>query len=238
MNKAIKSLRTNVVTGILVLLPLVTTIYVFFKLFVLVDSLLPNFFHSIFPFIPIHWFPGVGALVTIIVALLTGMLTRNYIGRMIISTGNRMISTIPIINKVYVAIQQVLDAVVKSDRRLFKKAVLIEYPKKYSYAIAFMTSDKSGEIQRKTSPDIISVFIPTTPNPTSGFLLYVNRRDVVELEMGVETAMKLIMSGGVVNPDTLRRTDRLYRVSGHDSQMNWMKIFKRRPGGHSADPRD
>jgi len=239
LSKPIKHLRTNIFTGTFILLPLVTTMYVFYKLFILIDSILPNFFHSIMPFIPAQWFPGVGALVIILVAMITGLLARNIIGRSIISTVNRMIATIPVINTVYVGIQQVLDAVVKSEKKLFKRTVLVEYPQKNSYAIAFLTSVECGEIQRKISPDIVGVFVPTTPNPTSGFLLYVNRTNIIELDMNIETAMKLIMSAGVVNPDTLRRTERLYQLHGYGTNHRWLNIFKRsKHTPPSFDPRD
>lgn len=236
--KLSKKLRANIITGSLILLPVVTTIYVFYKLFILLDSLLPNFIHVILPFIPSQWFPGVGAIVILLVTLLTGFLTRNYFGRMIITGGNRMIATIPLINKVYVAVQQVLDAVIRSDKKVFQRTVLVEFPSPGSYAIGFVTSEHSGEIQKKTSPDMIGVFIATTPNPTSGFLVYVDRTRVIDLEMSVETGIKLIMSAGVVNPDKLKRTDRLYQFQSQSPDMNWMKVFKPGPSLHEHDLRD
>jgi uncharacterized membrane protein len=233
-----KKIRTNIITGTLILLPMVTTIYVFYKLFVLIDSILPNFFHVIVPFIPADWFPGVGAVVIILVTILTGMLARNYFGRMIIATGNRMIANIPMINKVYIAVQQVLDAVIRSDKKVFQRTVLVEFPSPGSWAIGFVTSDRCGEIQRKTSPEVISVFVATTPNPTSGFLIYVKRSKIIDLDMAVETGIKLIMSAGVVNPDTLKRTDRLYQFQSQSGEMNWMKVFKPGRTEREPDPRD
>jgi uncharacterized membrane protein len=236
--KAVKHLRNNVIAGTLILLPLVTTIYVFYKLFVLIDSILPHFTHAFLPYVTVHWFPGAGALVIIFIALATGVLARNYIGRMIIVSGNRMIANIPMISKVYVAVQQVLDSVARSDKKIFKRVVLVEFPQPGMYALGFVTSERSGEIQRKTSTDMLGIFIAKAPNPLTGFLLYVSPSKIIEIDMTVEVAFKLVMSAGVVNPDTLRKTDHLYQYPGQSGEMNWTKIFKRQRDIPPHDPRD
>ncbi|MBD3316211.1 MAG: DUF502 domain-containing protein [Chitinivibrionales bacterium] len=236
----IRQIRTNVVAGVLLLIPLVTTLYVFFRLFTLVDSILPSFFHVILPFMPEEWVPGVGALLVVVIAYFVGLGAKNYVGRVVIDTGNAIISSIPMLNKLYLGVQQVLDAVVSGNKRLFEKAVLIEYPKKDSYCVAFVTSKTMGEIQRKTASDVVSVFVPTTPNPTSGFLLFLPESQIIELDMSVETAVKTVMSAGMVNPDQLKRTNHRYAIPHQLKKWNWLRIFR---GGNrddiiASDPRD
>jgi uncharacterized membrane protein len=236
----LRQIRTNVVAGVLLLIPLVTTLYVFFKLFTLIDSILPSFFHAILPFMPEEWIPGVGALLVVVIAYFVGLAAKNYVGRVIIDTGNAIISNIPMLNKIYLGVQQVLDAVVAGNKQLFERAVLIEYPKKDSYCVAFVTSRTMGEIQRKTAEDVVSVFVPTTPNPTSGFLLFLPESQIINLDMNVETAVKTVMSAGMVNPDQLKQIGNRYAIPHQLKKWNWLRIFKRgnRDDIITPDPRD
>ena len=237
--RSFKLMRNNIVAGVLLLLPLVTTAYVFFKLFSLVDSFLPTLMHAILPFIPPDWIPGIGLLLVLLIAYFVGLGAKNYFGRFVIDTGNAIIARIPLLNKVYLGVQQIVDAVAKGNKGLFQKAVLIEYPKKNSFCIAFVTSDAKGEIPRRTGMDMVSVFVPTTPNPTSGFLLYLPHSEIIELDMNVETAVKTVVSAGMVNPEVFKKTNHMYTIPSQLKGWNWLRIFKRDRGkGAEFDPRD
>jgi uncharacterized membrane protein len=229
--------RTNVIAGILLLLPLITTTYVLVKLFALVDSVLPSLFHAILPTImPETWPTGVGVVLTLLVAYFAGLAAKNYIGKLFINAGNTIIARIPIINKIYLSVQQIVDAVVSNNKRLFERAVLIEYPKANSYCIGFVTSRTSGEIPQKVKARSVSVFVPTTPNPTSGFLLFLPETEVIDLDMSVEMAIKLVMSAGTVNPDQLRKTQHLYAMPASLKGWNLLRSFKRRSPQRSTAP--
>jgi uncharacterized membrane protein len=237
-SRFLRQIRSNIVAGVLIMLPLVTTLYVLFKIFGWVDSILPSFLHAILPVLPEQWIIGTGALLTFFLAYFIGLAAKNYFGRVIIETGNAIISSIPLLNKLYLGVQQIVDAVAGHNKSLFEKAVLIEYPKKNSYCIAFMTSESGGEIARKTGHELVSVFVPTTPNPTSGFLLYLPKNEVIELEMDVETAVKTVMSAGVINPEHIKKTNRLYTLPPHLKNWNWLRIFRRGDKNYPLDPRD
>jgi len=229
MKKALRMVRTNVIAGVLLLLPLVTTIYVFVKLFALVDSVLPSVFHALLPSVmPETWPTGVGVVLTLLVAYFAGLAAKNYIGKLFIDAGNTLFAKIPIINKIYLSVQQIVDAVARNNRRLFDRAVLLEYPKAGSYCIGFVTSRTSGEIPERIKARSVSVFVPTTPNPTSGFLLFLPETEVTELDMTVEMAIKLVMSGGTVNTDELKKTQHLYTTQSSLKGWNWLRNLKRR----------
>ncbi|MGD9201789.1 MAG: DUF502 domain-containing protein [Chitinispirillia bacterium] len=236
--KIFRQIRGNIVTGILLLIPAVTTIYLIIKIFSFVDSILPNIFHSLIPYLPETWITGVGLVLLLIMAYFVGLAAKNYFGNMIIEAGNAIISSIPLINKIYLGVQQVIDSVAGRKKNLFEKAVLIEYPKKDSYCIGFVTSDKTGEIQKKTDRDLFSIFVPTTPNPTSGFLLFIPKTEVIELEIGIETAIKIVMSFGMVNTEHLNKTNHMYKLPKHIKDFNWLGIFKGQKSYKPPDPRD
>lgn len=229
----------NIVSGIFIVLPAVTTIYVFVKLFAIADSMLPTLFNSILPFIPREWIPGVGLLMVLIIAYFIGIAAKNYFGKKLIELGNSIISTIPLMNKVYLGVQQILDAIAGQKKKLFEKVVLIQYPRDGTYCIGFLTSHAKGEVPKKAGEDLVSVFLPTTPNPTSGFLLYYRAEEVIELEMSIETAIKIIMSAGVVSADQLKRTQHMYTVPANVKRWDW-RIFGRRKvaPGYEHDIRD
>ena len=234
-----KQIRTNVVTGILVLLPVVTTGYVFYKFFVLVDSALPRFVHALIPAAPQKWLPGIGLVLLLLLAYFVGLGAKNYVGKVVIQTGNALIARIPLLNKIYLGVQQILDAMVAQKKKAFERAVLVEYPKENSWCIAFVTADTSGEIPQKTERELISLFVPTTPNPTSGFLLFVPRDQVIDLEMTTETAIKLVMSAGMINAEDIKQTDHLYDLSSSLKNFDWTRIFERTlPGGDKSGGKD
>ncbi|RMF62224.1 MAG: DUF502 domain-containing protein [Calditrichaeota bacterium] len=202
--------RAYFLTGLLVLVPLVLTGYIIWNLFLAIDGILRGFAYAFivrelerFGFHPVpRQIPGLGFITLILVIFLTGVLARNYFGQKLVDLGDRFVQRIPLINRVYSAIKQISHAFLSSKREVFKKAVLFEYPRKGIYSIGFYTQDTRGPVQEALEEDVVSVFLPTTPNPTSGFLLFVPKSEVIELDLGIEEALKLVISGGAIVPET------------------------------------
>lgn len=144
--------------------------------------------------------PGFGVLLAVTMVLATGMIVANFLGRRIVVAWESLLARIPVVRNLYAGIKQVLEAVLATDGKSFRKVLLVEYPRKGVWSLAFMTSSDLGEVQEKTAGDVVSVFIPTTPNPTSGFVLMVQRSEVIEMDMTVEEGLKMIISMGVVVP--------------------------------------
>jgi uncharacterized membrane protein len=201
-----KSLRNAFLTGIFVLLPIVVTIFI-------VDFLLSNvglpichlllrIFHVT---VPQNGAFAIGIYITTIFlfALLIaelGYLSTYMFGRWMIQLFELIIAKLPFINVLYKTIKQIVDTFRQNSASVFTKTVLIEFPHKGCYAIGFLTSKTQGEAQTKTREEVVNIFLPTTPNPTTGFLLLIPKKDVIELDMSVADGIKMIISGGVVNP--------------------------------------
>ncbi|NLD99219.1 MAG: DUF502 domain-containing protein [Fibrobacter sp.] len=194
IKRLFKQIRTNIITGILLIIPLVLTTVIIVKLFQWIDSVLPQI-------IGVQWPHGLGALVILAVAYFAGLAAKNYFGKKMIDTFNRIIASIPGLNKIYLGIKQIVDAITVNNKKLFERAVLIEFPRPGSYAIGFVTCNQNAEFSAKTGHQVLAVFVPTTPNPTSGFLLYVPEIDCIDLNIPVETVIKLVMSGGILSAD-------------------------------------
>ncbi|MGD2166633.1 MAG: DUF502 domain-containing protein [Gammaproteobacteria bacterium] len=194
-------LRRYLVAGLLIWLPIGVTIFVFRLLLGLMDRLLfllPQRFRpeELLGF-PV---PGLGAALAVILLLATGMLVANFLGRRLVDFYESLLHRIPFVRTVYGAVKNFAEILLSDDGTSFKKVLLIEYPRKGLYSIAFQTSEEAAEVQAKTGETIITVFLPTTPNPTSGFMLFVPKADAVELDMSVEEALKMVVSLGVVVP--------------------------------------
>lgn len=144
--------------------------------------------------------PGVGIITMVVIVFFTGILTTNFIGRRLLELWNKFLSHIPGIRNVYNAIKQISDTVLTSSTS-FEKVLLIEYPRKGLWTIAFQTGNYRGEVEQKIGKPIINVYVPTTPNPTSGFFLMLEESEVKELNMSIDDALKLIISGGIVSPE-------------------------------------
>jgi len=192
----LKSIRTIFFTGLIILLPALITIYVLGFTFNLIDSLLGNLFSALLGIT----IPGLGFLVTIGIILLVGLIATNVIGHKLLKVVETAFARIPIIKPVYTSTRQIINAFSAQQRKVFESVVMLDYPRKGLYALAFTTTKAAEEIQQKTVSDVITVFIPTTPNPTSGFLLMVPSNQLIQMDMTVEDALKLIVSGGVVAP--------------------------------------
>lgn len=196
-----KRLRRYLVAGILVWLPLGVTIIIVRFLISLMDKslvLIPRQYH------PEEWLgvgiPGLGVILTIILLLLTGVLTANIVGRSFIGGWESLMDRIPIARSIYSAAKNFAEIVFSDSGNAFKKVLLVEYPRKGIYTLSFQTATDVGEIQGRTGQDVVCCFVPTTPNPTSGFIIVIPKKDTIELDMEVDEAAKLIMSLGVVIP--------------------------------------
>ena len=186
-------LRIYFITGILVVAPSVITIYVLWKLFKGLDRFLGDH-------LPYGWIPGTGLLAVICIILFAGMLTRNYVGRKLLELWEALLARIPVMSRFYLAVKQIGEAVFSSKSKAFRSVVLIQYPRKGIYSLAFVTSVPTYELREKLGEGMVSVFVPTTPNPTSGFFLVVPLKEVMPLSMSVEDGLKLVISGGTVQP--------------------------------------
>lgn len=197
-----KKLRTIIVAGLLVWIPLGLTIFVI-KLLI---DLLGQTYLLIPPALrPENLIgteiPGIGVIVAIIVVLLTGLVTANYFGKSIVKAWDAFLDRIPLIRSIYSPLKKFSELVLSDQTQSFSKVLLIEYPRKGIYSLCFQTSKELGEVQNQDGVEMVCVYIPTTPNPTSGYIVLVPQNEVKELKMSVEDALKMIISLGVVVPD-------------------------------------
>ncbi len=196
-----KRLRRYLVAGILIWLPLGITIFLFRVLLGLMDKtlvLIPRQYHP--EELLGVGIPGLGVILTIIILLITGVLTANFVGRSFVGGWEALMDRIPVARSIYSAAKNFAEIVFSDSGNAFKKVLLVEYPRKGLYTLTFQTASDVGEIQARTGQDVVCCFVPTTPNPTSGFIIVVPRKDTIELDMEVDEAVKLIMSLGVVVP--------------------------------------
>jgi len=212
MKKISKRIRASFLTGLIVLVPLVLTSYIFWNLFLSIDGILRGVVHDFifqqfgFSFAE-KQIPGIGFVALLIIIIGVGFVARNYIGNQVVGIGDRIVARIPLINRIYGAIKQISNAFFSSQREVFKKAVLFEYPRKGVYSIGFFTQDTRGPVQEALDADVVSVFLPTTPNPTSGFLLFIPKSEIIDVDLTMEEAMKLIVSGGAIIPNGSREKE-------------------------------
>ena len=189
------------ITGLLIWVPLAITAWVLVLIVGTMDQslrLLPEAIHprSVLGFD----IPGVGAILTLLIIVLTGLLAANFIGQRLVVWWEMLLARIPVVNSIYNSVKQVSDTLFSSSGNAFRQALLIEYPRRGAWTIAFLTVKPGGEVLRHLDGEYVSVYVPTTPNPTSGFFLMLPRAEVIELEMSVDTALKYVISMGVVAP--------------------------------------
>ncbi len=204
MGKLFQKLRRDFLTGLVVLIPIVLTVYLVWSVITFIDKV-------VIPIIPPKYnplelfeiyIPGLGVFLFLIVTTFIGSLASGFIGRQAINLGEKILSRTPIVNTVYNSIKQIIQAVFKPDGTNFKQPCLVEYPRKGIWAVAFISTETYGEIKKKINKgSLVTVFLPTTPNPTSGFMLFVPKDDIIILNMSVEDAAKLIISAGLVMPE-------------------------------------
>ena len=199
----VSTLRKWLVAGILVWAPLAITFWVINAVIGFMDQtilLLPAAYRpeAVFGFN----IPGLGAVLAVLLVLLTGALVANFLGRKLITLGESVLNRIPLVRSVYSAVKQVIETFVSQDSRSFRQVVLVEYPRKDCWSLAVLAGDPVGEVQDKTAQKVITVFLPTAPNPTSGFVIMVPEHEIIPLEMSVEEGFRMVISLGVVTPKT------------------------------------
>jgi uncharacterized membrane protein len=216
-------LRRYFVAGLLVLVPLLVTLFIIEQLFLLIAGILagPITFafggeEALRQALPLlgwtglrigHLVPLASTLALLLVILATGAVARNFLGARALAFGERMLVQIPVVRNIYTAARQISDALLSSQKNVFRRAVLFEYPRRGTWSVGFVTEDSDFDFTAEPgSISHLHVFLPTTPNPTSGYLLFVPRQECVELDMSIEDALKLIISGGSVTPETFRRS--------------------------------
>lgn len=188
----IKYLRRRFLAGVLILTPLVVTAWIFWKIFSSVDNILAPLQERY----PIIDWPGVGFVVVLVIVLLTGVFAGNFIGRRVIAQGERVVYNLPLIRRVYTAVKEISEVFLADRTTVFREVVLIRYPHKDSYALAFVTREGTNFFNHLTGKTLLNVFVPTTPNPTSGFLLLVPQDEVIRVPIQVEEGLKMVISGG------------------------------------------
>ena len=204
-----RHLRGYFLAGVLITAPIGITFYLAWLFINWVDNtmtpLLPPAYNpeTYLPF----GIPGLGLLMVCFVMTLIGALTAGILGRFWIRTSERILSRMPVIRSIYSALKQIFETVLSQQSNAFREVVLFEYPRRGSWALGFITGSTRGEIQNSTEDEVVNVFLPTTPNPTSGYLLFLPRRELVILSMTVEEGIKMVISGGIVTPPDRRPPD-------------------------------
>lgn len=193
----LRGIRNIFITGFLIILPIAGSLYIMYLFFSFIDNLFNAPLKGLFGI----EVPGVGVILTFTIIFSIGIIARNYFGKKILHLTERIIIKIPLVKTIYISIKQIVDTLFLKKKDAFKKAVLVEYPKEGVYTIGFITSESPREISKKTKAECVSLFIPTTPNPTSGMFIIVPKDKVTYLDMDVEEAIKLIVSGGLVTPE-------------------------------------
>ncbi|UCF72255.1 MAG: DUF502 domain-containing protein [Deltaproteobacteria bacterium] len=194
------SLKNYFLTGLLVILPVFVTVYIVLFLIRGMDAILRFIPARYLPETYLHYIPGLGLILAIILISAVGVLTRNFAGRRVVQFWEDMVDRIPLVRIIYSGVKQLLEAFFVQKTGAFRRVALLEYPRRGVYVIGFITGESRGEVQRKTNKTMINVFVPTTPNPTSGFYVLMPEDELVVLDMTVEDAFKLIISGGIFTP--------------------------------------
>lgn len=194
--------RRYLLTGIVVTAPISITIYLTYIFLTFIDnrvvSLLPaEIYNSLSKGLTI---PGVGLFIAIGFFIIVGWFATNFLGKLVIRISEYVVDRVPVIRTIYAAIKQIFETIMASQSQAFREVVMLEYPRKGVWSIGFVTGRSEGEVQRVTENETINVFVPTTPNPTSGYLLFVPKKELKYLEMTVEEGVKLVISGGIVSP--------------------------------------
>lgn len=199
-----KKIKNYFLAGLLVTVPAVITVWVIFLFIGWTDNFLdflPPRFHPR-THIPI---PGWGFIVAVALIFISGMVAANYLGRKFLGFWDRQFEKIPLVRSIYGSVRQLLESVFMQTGRHFQRVVLIEFPRPGMYSIAFITGESRKEIRDKTGKKLLNIFYPTTPNPTTGFFIMLPEDEVTELDISVEDAFKLIVSGGILSDDTVRK---------------------------------
>ena len=194
--------RRYFLAGILVTSPILITAYVTWMIITFIDTQVAGLLPDSLDFtkqLP-HQIPGLGLIISIFTITIIGALTPGFIGRTLLKAGERVLDKMPVVRTIYGAIKQIMETVMSTNSESFREVVLVEYPRKNIWVIGFVTGETKGEVQSLNKSQLVNIFIPTTPNPTSGFLLFIPKEDLVYMDMKVEDAVKMVISGGIVTP--------------------------------------
>ena len=169
----------------------------------LVEGLIPaRYSPDLYLPVPI---PGLGLVIVIVALIMIGMFATNFLGRYFVRLGESIMDRLPVIRSLYSATKQIFETVFANQSEAFREVVMVEYPRKDMWVLGFLTGKSKGEVQKKTADDLVNIFVPTTPNPTSGFLLFVPEKDVIRMDMTVEEGIKLVVSAGIVTPEKMKK---------------------------------
>ncbi|TVS00420.1 MAG: DUF502 domain-containing protein [Rhodobacteraceae bacterium] len=200
------SLRNTFLAGLAVITPGVLTIWLIWNVITWIDGLiLPLIPRRLIPETALGLdIPGLGLVIFVIFTLVMGYFTKGLIGRTLVNWGESIVEAMPVVRSIYNAVKQIADTIISRQAPTFDRACIVQYPRPGIWAVAFISTTTRGEIGEHLAEngDMVSIFLPTTPNPTSGFLLFVPRKDVIELDMAIEDAAKLVISAGLVYPDS------------------------------------
>lgn len=203
-----RRLRNIFITGLLITLPIVLTWFILQFLFKNLDALSPVFTNVLIqlgaPFPEGYRIPFLGVLMTLLIILTVGWLTTSFFGKKIFKIGETLVEKIPFVRRIYTGSKQVVISIAQADTSAFRKVVLLEFPRRGLLAIGFVTGESRGEVQRLTQENMFNVFVPTMPNPTSGFLIFSPSDELTEVSMSIEEGIKYVVSGGIVTPPGLK----------------------------------
>ena len=206
-----RRIRNIFITGLLITLPIALTYFILQFLFKNLDALSPVFTQVLIdmgaPIPEGYRIPALGLVITLLIVLAVGWFTTNFFGKQMIHLGESLVEKIPFVRKIYKGSKQVVQSIAHADTTAFRKVVLLEFPRRGMLAIGFVTGSARGEVQEYTREDVLNVFVPTMPNPTSGFLVFAPPEDLTEIDMSIEDGIKYVVSGGIVDTAGLKLTD-------------------------------
>jgi len=200
-------LRAYFLAGILVTGPIAFTLWITWSIVDFVDRLVSHLVPTSYnpsTYFPFN-IPGFGLVVAVVALTLIGWLTAGYLGRLLLRLSDRIMKRMPVVRSIYGALKQIFETVLAKRSSSFREVVLVEWPRRGMWTVAFVTAQGEGELKSNVAPDSIGLYVPTTPNPTSGYLVYVSREEVVPLSMSVEEGIKLVISGGIITPEGRER---------------------------------
>lgn len=210
MKRVLAYIKNTFINGLLVILPLSITFYVLWLIYKTIlrftgegsefGGLITDFLRLT---IGREWLPGIGAILTLLLVFIVGLITRIYVGRKVYSLMDRIIGSTPVVNKMYVTLKQITTAVFSSESNTFRDVVMFEFPRRGSYVVGFVTNEELGEIEEIIGEDVVATFVFTTPNPLSGKTLFIPKEDLSYLDLTVEEGLRLVLSMGIVIPSKL-----------------------------------
>jgi uncharacterized membrane protein len=198
-NHLVRTLRNYFITGLVVTGPVLITLFLVWRFIGFVDGLAANLIpgQTSLPF----GIPGLGLIIVAVVVTMVGAFTANFLGRWFVRMGEKIVDRMPVVRSVYGTLKKIFTTVLDQSSRSFREVVMLEYPRQGIWAIGFVTGEAEGEVQAAIADDLVNVFVPTTPNPTSGYLVFLPRKDLIPMTMSVEDGIKLVISGGMMTPD-------------------------------------